>query len=183
MPGVEITEQEAKILGGAKALQDRLLGSPKTKRAYEALVKELYPDTVTTDDIAEPYVKEIKELRKEFTEYVKNSKGKELDSRLDRDIAMLKTDRDFTDEGIEKLKKLMVDKEIPDIVVAADHWERQNPPKAQEPSLISPTDWGFGRQTEDPDLKLLFQDEDAWAEREATKAWNEESKKRGQIIT
>ena len=33
---------------------------------------------------------------------------------------MLKKDRDWTDEGIEKLKKLMVDREIPSIVDAAD---------------------------------------------------------------
>ena len=33
------------------------------------------------------------------------------------------------------------------------------------------------------EAKLLFEDEDAWAEREAGKAWSEEAAKRGQIIT
>ena len=180
---VEISEQEAKILGGSKALLDKLLANPKTKRQAEALIKTVHPEAVTTDDIVEPYVAEIKELKKEFQDYVKGQKGAALDSKLEKDISYLRNERDFTDDGIEKLKKLMVEKEIPDIVVAADHWERQNPPKPQEPSLISPTDWGFGRKTEDADLNLLFSDEDAWAEKEATRAWNEEAKKRGQIIT
>ena len=180
---VELTDAEAKILGGAKALQDRLLGSPKTKRKYEALVKELYPETVTTDDIAAPYVEEIASLRKEFNDYISGEKGRKLDSKLEQDIGYLKAERSFTDEGIENLKKIMVEKEIPDMIVAADHWERQHPAKPQEPSLYAPTDWGFGKKTDDPDLKLLFEDEDAWAEQEARKAWNEESRRRGQIIT
>ena len=180
---VEITDQEAKVLGGSKALLDKLLSNPKTKRQAEALIKEVHPEAVTTDDIVAPYVAEIADLKKEFREFVTSQKGEKLDSKLAKDIEYLRSERDFTDDGIEKLKKLMVEKEIPDIVVAADHWERQNPPKPQEPSLISPTDWGFGRKTEDADLNLLFSDEDAWAEKEAQRAWNEEVKKRGQIIT
>ena len=180
---VEITDAEAKILGGSKALLDKLLANPKTKRAAEKLIKEVHPEAVITDDIVEPYMAEFNELKKDFKEFVKDFKGAKLDSKLETDIAYLRKERDFTDDGIEKLKKLMVEKEIPDIVVAADHWERQNPPKVQEPSILSPTDWGFGRKTDDADLKLLFEDEDAWAEKEARRAWSEESAKRGQIIT
>lgn len=183
----DIPDDQLKILNGSKALLDKLLSSPKTRRQAEKLIKEHYPETVTSDDVAEPFVKEVETkvdaLSKEFKDFVKDFKGNKLDSKLAEDIAYLREKRDFTEEGIEKLKKLMVEKEIPDIVVAADHWERQNPPKAQEPSIMSPTDWGFGRKTEDADLKLLFEDEDAWAEKEARKAWSEETAKKGQILT
>ena len=142
---------------------------------------------MTSEEVAEPFVKEIETkveaLSKDFKDFVKDFNGKKLDSKLEEGIKYLKNERDFTEEGIEKLKKLMVEKEIPDIVVAADHWERQNPPKPQEPSIMAPTDWGFGRKTEDSDLKLLFEDEDAWAEKEARKAWSEETAKKGQILT
>ena len=136
-----------------------------------------------TDDVVEPYMAEFNDFKKEVKDFIKDLKGNRLDDKLTKDIEYLTKERDFTPDGIEKLKKLMVEKEIPDIVVAADHWERINPPKAQPPSIMAPSDWGFGRKTDDADLKLLFEDEDAWAEKEAGKAWAEEAAKRGQIIT
>ncbi len=139
----EISDENLRVLNGSKALLDKLLGSPKTRRQAEKLIKEHYPETVTSDDMAEPFVKEVS----------------------------------------GKVDDLMVEKEIPDIIVAADHWERQNPPKTQEPSIMAPSDWGFGKKTDDEDLKLLFSDEDAWAEKEARKAWAEETAKKGQILT
>ena len=36
---------------------------------------------------------------------------------------------------------------------------------------------------DDPDLKALFEDEDRWAEKEARKAWDEETRKSGRILT
>ena len=177
------SDEELRIMEGSKKLLDKMLGSPKTKRQTEKLIKEHFPETQISDDIIEPVSNEVKELRKELKEFRDGLKGKELDSKLEQGISYLKNERDFTEEGIEKLKKLMVEKEIPDIVVAADHWERQNPPKPQEPSIIAPTDWGFGRKSDDKDWNELFQDEDAWAEKEARRAWAEETAKKGQIVT
>jgi len=178
----EISDDQLRVLNGSKALLDKMLGSPKTKRATEKIIKEHYPETLTTDDVAEPYLEEVKGLRKDFEEFRKDLQGKKLDDRLNNEIAELKG-QDWTDDGIEKLKKLMIDREIPSIKDAAAVWEKRNPPKPQEPSIIAPTDWGFGRKTDDPDLKELFTDEDSWAEKEARKAWAEETAKKGQILT
>src|SRR5215472_3296905 len=183
----EVNDEYLKILSGSKALLDKLLHSLNDRRAAEKLIKEHYPETVISDDVSEPYVKEMNDkvdtLSKEFKDFVKDFKGSKRDDKLSRDIEILKSERDWTDEGIEKLKKLMIEKEIPDIIVAADHYDRQHPATSQRPSLMAPTEWGFGRKTEDPDMKLLFEDEDAWAEQEARKAWSEETAKKGQIIT
>lgn len=179
----ELSDEELRVLQGSKKLLDQML-TPKHRRKTQAIIKELYPDQVVTeDDIAAPYVERLDKLDEKLSKFIDGEKGKKLDDRLERDIAYLRKERDFTDEGIEKLKKLMVEKEIPDIVVAADHWERQNPPKSQEPSILAPTDWGFGRKSEDKDWNELFQDEDAWAEKEARRAWSEETAKKGQIVT
>jgi hypothetical protein len=179
---VDIPEQELQVLRGAKALHDKLL-SGKTRQRQEALIKELYPDTPTLDDITEPTRKEVAELRKEFKDYIEGEKGRKLDTKLEADIAYLKETEDFTDEGIDRLKKLMIEREIPSIRDAAVLWNHAHPPKPQEVSIMAPSDWGIGRKTEDPDLKLLFEDEDAWADKEARKAWSEETAKKGQIIT
>ena len=179
----EISDAELRVFQNAKTVLEKLTNSPKTKRDAEKLIKEHYPEVVTTDDVVEPVLSEVKALGKRFDDYINGEKGNKLDSKLAKDIDYLKSERSFTDDGIETLKKLMVSKEIPDIVVAADHWAALNPPKPQEPSILAPTDWGFGRKTEDADLKLLFEDEDAWAEKEARRAWSEESAKTGRIIT
>lgn len=182
----EISDEQLRLLNGSKALLDKLLGSPKTRRQAEKLIKEHYPETVTSDDVAEPFVKEVQarveDLSKEFKEFVKDFKGKSLDDKLEREIAELK-EQDWTDDGIENLKKLMIEREIPSILDAAAVWDKRHPPKAQEPSIMQPLDWGFGRKTEDPDLKLLFEDEDAWADKEARRTWAEETAKKGQILT
>ena len=181
----EVNDQELAQLRGAKALLEKIT-TGKTRREAEQLIKKVVPEVNTTDDVLEPYVSQITALDKKIDDFINHSKGERLDAKLARGINKLRSDRDYTDEGIEKLKKMMVDKQIPDIEVAADHYERLNPPVQQEPSLISPTSWGFGRDVDGPDkesVAALFKDEDAWADREAQKAWSEEVKKRGQIIT
>jgi chemotaxis protein histidine kinase CheA len=179
---IEMSEEEARTLRGSKTLMDNLLKSPKTRREAEKLVKTLYPETTTTDDVVEPYVQKIDALEKRLDEYLKGQEGKELDSKFNQQISQLR-EEGYTEEGIEKIKKLMVDEQLPNALAAAAYWEKKNPPKPAENSNFAPTDWGFGRKTEDKNLNLLFQDEDAWAEQEAKLAWDEETRKKGQILT
>jgi hypothetical protein len=180
---IEMTEEEAKVLRGSKALMDQMLKSPKTRREAERLVKTLYPDTTTTDDLAEPYVKRMDGLEKKLDEFFKRQDGEKLDAHLNKQLNELRTTRSYTDEGIEKIKKVMVEKSIPDAIAAADHWERQNPPTPTIESNFAPTDWGFGRKSDDADLNLLFTDEDQWAEKTAQRVWLEEQQKKSQILT
>ena len=177
-----MSEEEAKLLRGSKALMDQLLKNKATRRDAEKLIKKLYPETTTTDDLAEPYIQRVEGLEKKLDEFFKRQDGEKLDNKLNGQIQELR-DRGFTDDGIEKVKKLMVQESIPNALAAAAFWEQQNPPKPSAPAGYSPTDWGIGRKTDDADLTLLFQDEDAWAEKEATRVWQEESAKKGQILT
>ena len=179
---VELSEEEARLLRGSKVLMDRLLKDPKTRRQAEGLVKQLYPETVTTDDVAAPYIERIDKLQEKFDAFLKTQEGDKLDAKLNGQIQQLR-DAGYTDEGIEKIKEIMVKESIPNAIAASKLWDQANPPKPAENSNFSPTDWGFGRKTEDADLNLLFKDEDAWAEREAKKAWDEETRKNGRIIT
>ena len=180
---VEISEDELRILRGAKTLQDNLLKSPKTRRKQEALVKELYPDTQTTDDLAAPYIERLDGIEKMLSKMVKDKEVDIIESKLTKDFDYLRNERSYTDDGLEKIKELMVKKSIPDAIAAADHWERLNPPPAPEPAGFTPSTWGIGHKTEDADLKLLFDDEDAWAEKTAKAVWDEETRKSGRILT
>lgn len=180
---VEITEEEARVLRGSRELMDKLLKNPKTRAAQEKLIKELHPEAITTEDQLSPYMSEIKALRDDLKEIKKARDDEKLDAKFHAQIAQLKEDG-YTDEGIEKIKKIMVDEQIPNAIAAAAFWEKQNPKAPVPQSLLSGTDWGWGRKTgEDKEIDLLFNSPDEWAEREAQKAWAEEVAKKGQIIT
>jgi len=178
---VEMSEDEAKLLRGSKNLMDQLLKSPKTRRDAEKLIKTLHPEAVTTDDVAAPYIERIDELAKDFREFRKNFEGEKLDAKLNSQIQQLRDDG-YTEEGITKIKEIMVKEQIPNAIAASKLWDKANPPPPPEPANFQPTDWGFGRKTDDKDLTLLFQDEDAWAEKEARLAWQEETAK-NRILT
>lgn len=173
---IEITEEEARLLRGSKTLMDQLLKSPKTRREAERLVKTLYPDTQTLDDAAAPYIERLDKTEKRLDEFLKGQQESKLEAKFESQVQALR-DEGYTDEGIEKIKEIMVKEQIPNAIAASKLWDKQNPPKAQEPAGFQPTGWGIGGTTEDADLQLLFKDEDAWAEKEARKVWAEEAKK------
>ena len=182
MNTVEMSEEEVKLLRGSKVLMDRLLKDPKTRRQAEGLVKQLYPETVTTDDVASPYIERIDALEKTLKERFKQQDDEKLDAKFNSQIAQLREDG-YTEEGIEKIKEIMVKEQIPNAIAASKLWDKANPPKPAENSNFAPTDWGFGGKQDDPNLKELFEDEDRWAEKEARKAWDEETRKSGRILT
>jgi hypothetical protein len=72
----------------------------------------------------------------------------------------------------------MIDRKIPHASDAAAVYEKMNPPKPTErPSGYGGTDWGFGRaDKDDEDRKMLLHDEDAFAEQEARRFFDELAK-------
>lgn len=174
----EISDAEFDTLRKGKELLDQLLRSPKTKRTVERQIKALHPDTVISDDFDAPVHDEVKAIRGELREFIETQKNQNFDAELDRQFERLRADGGFTDEGIEKVKKIMVDRKISSPLDAATIWNAENPPpKPQQPSQFAGTSWGFGKQTAEPDTKLLFEDEDAFAEQETQRFFNELSAK------
>jgi len=170
----DISDAELETLRKGKELLDSMLRSPKTKRGTERLIKQLHPETVITDDLEAPLADEIKAIGKKMDDFLTAQKANSDDARLDAAFERLRSDGGFTDEGIEKIKKLMVERKIPDPLDAAKLWNVENPPpKPQEPSQFAGTSWGFGAQTNESDTKLLFEDEDAFAEQESRKFFQE----------
>lgn len=174
----EIDDAELDVLRKGKALLDELLRSPKTKRTTERAVKALHPDTVISDDFDEPLRDEIKGIGKRLDDFLTEQKNAATDAKLDSAFEALRRDGGFTDEGIEKLKTMMVDRKIANPLDAAKVWNAENPPpKPQQPSTFAGTSWGFGQPSQEPDTKLLFDDEDAFADREAAKFFQEQAAK------
>lgn len=172
----EIDDAELAILRGAHRLLDQLHTSPKTRRQFQKAVKELHPSTITDEDrVSEaPEVKRLDSLEKTVTDFIDGWKTREQDNEFNAAFGRLR-DQGYTDEGIDKIKKLMVDRKIPDPEAGAALFDKINPAKPMEHSGFQPTSWNFGGMgADEPDTKLLFENEDLWAEREAMKVIRED---------
>lgn len=173
MARVEVDEVELAKLQAGYALLDKAMRNPKTRRDTERVLKQIEPNVQTTEDMAAPYVEQVTKLEKKFDEFLDGFKSEKIDARLNDEFGQLRKSG-WTDEGLEKLKKFQIDRSIPSPLDAAAAWERVNPPpKPQTPSSFSPSSWGIGSQDADDSMKLLWKDEDAWAEREAQRVWDE----------
>jgi hypothetical protein len=161
----EVSEQELKVLTGAKQLLDTVMNNPKTRLHQERLIKANYPSAVTTDDRMAPFVGAFNELRNEVKALRDEKVSGEAKSKLDAGYEHLRSKRHYTDDGIDKIKAFQNEHGIPDPVVAADAWERRNPkPSPQQPSFAST--WGFGDVGNDENEKLLWSNPDRFAEQE-----------------
>lgn len=167
----DISDQELANLRAAHTMLDKMYR--KDRRGTQRLMKAAEPQVTIDEDVAQPYIEELGALRKEFKEFVDTQKNERIDARLNDEFNALRKDG-WTDDGLEKLKKFQIDRNIPSPLDAAAVWDRVNPPpKAQLPSSFSPTSWNLGASGGDDNLKLLWSDEDRWAEQEAQKAWDE----------
>jgi hypothetical protein len=170
----EIDDAELDTLRKARGLLDGLLRDPKTKRNVEREIKKLHPDTVITDDFDAPIMDEIKAIRKDVGDFLKAQNESRVDATLQAEFDALRRDSGYTDEGIEKIKAIMKERTIPDPMAAAALYEKLNPPpKPQQPSSFNGMGWGIGAPSEEPDTKLLFDNEDAFAEQEAGRFFQE----------
>lgn len=165
----EIDDAEYNRLTAARTLLDKLL-SPKTKRKAEALIKEHFPDTVTTEDMDPPELKQTREevsaLRKDFRDYLDNQRTREEDAATAAAFNRL-TDAGYTEEGLAWIKKTMVDRKIADPEAAAALYDKQHPAEPQKPAGYLPAGWGIGLNPDkDADLDLLLRDEETWSDRE-----------------
>jgi hypothetical protein len=171
----EIDDTELAILRGAHKLLDQLHTSPKTRRQFQKAVKELHPSTITDEDrVSEaPEVQRLGKLEETVTKFIGDFRTREQDAEFNAAFGRLR-DQGYTEEGVTKIKQLMVDRKIADPEAGAALFDKINPAKEMPASGFMPTSWNFGGMgADEPDTKLLFENEDVWAEREALKVIRE----------
>jgi cell fate (sporulation/competence/biofilm development) regulator YlbF (YheA/YmcA/DUF963 family) len=174
MPTLEVDEQEYKTLRQARELLEKMNGNPKSRRDYQRALKVVVPDMVTDEErVAEaPEVKRLSSLEAKFDKFLEAQEKREQDNEVRSAFDRLRT-AGYTDEGVGAIQKLMIERKIADPEAAAALFDKTNKAKDIIPSGFAPTSWGFGAPPADDDTKLLFENEDAWAEKEARKAFLE----------
>ena len=162
----DVEDGHLRVLQGAHALMDKLMRTPATRQQAETLIKQIEPSVTTTEDYAKPYIEKIDGLEKKLDTFLTEQKTREIDGVLGKEYQAL-LDDGWTYEGLEKLKKFQVERNIPSPIDAAGAWERRYPAQPQQASILSSADWGFARDNADEMNSLLWKDEDAFADKEA----------------
>lgn len=180
----EISDQELGVLRNAWALLQQVEGNPDAKPLLEQAIKTVKPEVQTEADIAarfaKPYVDQIETLRGDLTALTTSLKEREeaaAAKATETEIAgafQRLTKAGYTADGITKIQEMMVAKNIADPDAAAALFDKLNPPAQHEQPGWAPSTWEIGSTAgSNADLKMLFQDEDRWADREAANVLNE----------
>lgn len=149
----------------AWALLDSLLKNPETRTDALKLFKKWNPKASIPElDAAAPVEKKFEELSKKLDDFLTAQKDKEVDGQIIGKLDAVRSKHGLTDEGVEKLKKLMVDKSIADPEDAIHVFNASQPPaEPTMPSGYFPT--SFIDQS-DKSVEPWFQNEDAAADQE-----------------
>lgn len=170
MPMVEVDENELRALKNAYTTLNGLY--TKDKVGTERLVKSVYGDKIrTSEDDAAPLIEPYKKRLEELENWKKGLETRQSDWEKNEALASLRA-QGYTEEGVEAIKKLMTDRKINDPEVAAALFDKLNPPQPSIPNGLQSNAWNFGASNDD-DLKELFKDEEAWADKEAIKTFQE----------
>lgn len=180
-----ITPERLALLERSHNMLQKLNGDARTRAPLEAAIKVHYPQVVTEEDTAQrlvgPHLDAFKtEVVAPLTEALKalNERGEReessrIEQRLTDAFSDLQNSRHFTPEGIEAVKRMMVENSIADPYAAAARFNELNPPPSTEVPGWTPQQWNMESTLSDIDVKGLFANEDVWADKAAATALNE----------
>lgn len=122
----------------ALALFGQLTGDPATRKETLKLIKKKFPQAAIPEiDAATPVENAVGQLAQELVKLRTELANRDQDAKVMGKFSALKAARGYTDEGVENIKKLMVEKSIADPDAAADHFDRIN----YKPAPIEPSGW------------------------------------------
>lgn len=140
---VEVDSDVLEQLNMAYNLQKNLFDSDESRADYEAALKKKFPDKYKTSrEVADTYLKPVKDELEDLKKWKKEKQEAEADLALNEKFNELRKSG-FTEEGIEEVKKIMVDRKVADPDVAAAYFEKRNPPKAIESTGYGERGWNF----------------------------------------
>lgn len=165
---LEIDEAELLRLRRTNETVNAMIKDPSAKRKLLAALKDVRPDDPSVKELERPDPTEArfdaltKELADEKKARIEAEADREKNSKLDKiraeqdaGFAQLRADN-WTQDGIDKVRKVMEEKGILDVPIAAKWMESQMPP--QNPVTPSGSNWNFmeAPAQDDADFKRLM---------------------------
>lgn len=146
----------------AKALLDKIGANPALRHKFLGLVKELNPNaSIPEIDAAAPIMAEVQnavkavtelkaDIEKERTERNKDADSRKWQSMVENGRKLLREDG-YTDEGIEKIEKMMQERGMADYEAAAALWARLNPESGPVATTNFSNKWNFTTPADEKD--------------------------------
>lgn len=168
----ELTDAQYQELLGAHRLMSALINGETRKETLQ-LFKKLNPKAPIPEiDAAQPVLNEVTALKQEIQTLTQRLENEKADAKLQASFDRLSRERGITNDGLEKIKTLMVEKAIADPDAAADHWEKLNP----KPDPIQPAGYvgsSFMDVEGDKELEPWLQNEDRASDQAIAEVINE----------
>jgi hypothetical protein len=165
MAKVEIDESVWANTAAVEAAVSQMLAHPKARKMLLQARKEADPKAVIPElDAAEPINSELAEMRRMLAEDRAAREAEKAAAAADREAQKFQRDWDrqksrlrdagWQDQGIDKVEKFAAENGIGDLTIAADAWEKRNPPP--EPATPNGTgSWNFFDAPTQEDEKFM----------------------------
>ncbi|MDE2020369.1 MAG: hypothetical protein KGJ13_08545 [Patescibacteria group bacterium] len=153
--------------------------------AADRLAKKRNPAIQTADDIAQRYADQVlAKVDQKLSERDKKTSQERAEAELTAKIDSLKSSENFTDEGIQGVLKLMQERGVADIDIAAREYRREHPAPNPQARMTERMRWNVEGQMQAGSEKPFFfpedgtpsvvQDPETWAQETALKYLNNE---------
>lgn len=167
---VEVSEEDLMRDKNLRAQVERILSNPDARLLVEQAAKIVDPQAKTpTLDQRKVVEEPISALRKEMTDFIAaqnkdreereaKSKRDEISNQVSSGLGRLRASG-WTDEGVKGVEKIMEEKGILDVDIAAAYFEKQHPPQAPVKSGGAGA-WNFmdlPTDSSDADLKKMVE--------------------------
>ena len=176
MPTTLTDEQVAKLKeqldAGSRAKQvadmvDAIYNDPALGREARALIKKKFPDLPIPDyDVEVKVESRLEADKREREEAEKKRREAEEDERYKSQRQKTKDDYGFTDEAMERVEKLMTERNIGDYEVAATYFAAKEPKPADDRGGEGRY-WNHGKGD---DFKEISADPEEWARKQILQA-------------
>jgi ribosome assembly protein YihI (activator of Der GTPase) len=167
MPKVELDEAEYNRLMALHGVASKIVANPAARKQLEAAHKLVDPNVPTPTLDAEriqneplnalqkKYDDELAALRKEREDEKREATLAKLAADQERGFARLKAQHQYTDEGVDRIKKLMETKGLLDVEDARAIFERDNPPQIATPrGGLTGERWNFADSSQEADTNI-----------------------------
>lgn len=139
MPIVEVDEEELKRSRTLTETIAKIMADPEAKLKIQEATKKVFPNAVTPElDAVRARAESEGGVAKEMAALKKQWEDEKIEAANQRKLDALKTGiedglarlrrQGWTDDGIDGVRKLMEEKGLLDVQIAADHFEKQHPP-------------------------------------------------------
>jgi len=162
------TNENYKILQG---IFEKMM-SPEAKADFEPVFKKhVNPNYVTDSERAKPHVDPLLKRLEAIDKKLEGLDNDKIDAEFAKKFARLKELYGVTDDGLETIKKFMVERRIADPEDAWFAWKGREPAAPSLPSGMQPSSWGFDAQ-DNEDSKAIWSDGPDY-DKYLAKIWNE----------